>query len=216
MSIGARNRDMNDLWYAQALRSPSGATIPNAAVENILMMDDLQDEKTTRPGLWLESCKCHSMYNAALATRIDPRGFEAALKDRLRGVRGPDYLCIWMSTPQNRARLGIAAGDTVMPNERSELYPVSIDVCFSVANQYRPARSWDDLVGLLRNASAVVASLRIGHAIMFKGYDEVARELIYVDPDAPRQPGDWKNVRMTKLVHDRGIKPFVNVFPEER
>ena len=215
MIVGARNRDMNDLWYAQAVKNPEGNTVPNAAIESILKMDDLQDEGSTRPGLWLESCKCHSMYNATLATRIDPRGFEGDLRQRLRGARSPDYLCIWMNTPQNRAQLGISPSDTIMPNERSELYPLAMAICFGVVNHYRPTHGWDDLVTLLQNGNAVVGSQIVGHSIMFKGYDDETGLLIYVDPYAARQPRTWKDMHMDRATHDSEIKPFINVFPEE-
>ncbi len=215
MIVGARNRDMNDLWYAQAVKDAKGNTVPNAAIENILLMDDLQNGGT-RPDLWLESCKCHSMYNAALATRISPQGFEGDLRQRLRGARPPDYLCIWMSTPQNRAQLGIDPGDTTFPSERSDLYPVAMAVCFGVINRFRATHSWDELITLLRSANAVVASRRVGHSIMFKGYDEGTGELVYVDPYAAKHPDTWKGMRMDRTAHDADIKPFINVFPEER
>jgi hypothetical protein len=214
MSVGARNRDADDLWYVQAVANAGGETIPNAAIENILLMDDIQDGSSTNPKLWLESCKCHSMFNAALATRKNSRGFEEELKKRLRGVRGPDYLCVWMNTPQNRALLGIGAGE-IMPGERSDLYPKAMEVCFGVINEFRPAHTWEDLIELLRGRSAVVASLKLGHSIMFKGYDERSGELIYVDPYPPRLSGDWRNARMDRAGHDRDIKPFINVFFEE-
>jgi hypothetical protein len=214
MIAGARNWNKDDLWYAQSIRNTDGESIPNAAIENLLRMDDIQDRVDSTPKSWLESCKCHSMYNAALATRKDPDKFESEVKDRLRGVRGPDYLCIWMSTPQNRSFLGITP-DCIMPSEQSDLYPKAMMSCFGVGNDFRPSHDWNGLKALLVAGNAVVASLSVGHSIMFKGYDDATEEAIYVDPYPKNRSEEWKNMRMGKSEHDIGIKLFINVFPGE-
>lgn len=131
MIIGTPNKNMNELWYAQAIMK-AGVQVPNSGIEAMLMKDDLQDQKTTRPSLWLESCKAHSHYNAALATRKEPRLFELFIKDRLRGVRPPDYLCLYLNTPQNRAALGLTGPDVVMTNEFNEVYPPAMRTLFGV------------------------------------------------------------------------------------
>ena len=216
MIVGSRNFARDTLWYVQATMS-QGAIVPKSAIENILMLDDIQDATATTPVLWLETCKCHSNYNAALATRCNPDTFENDVAARLRGVRPPDYLCIWINTPQNRGALGIGAAP-VIPSENSEVYPKAMNACFGVANDYHPEHTWEDLVAWLKAKCAVVGS-RIagtsGHAIMFKAYDDGTGEVIYVDPLTSHDPEHWANMRMKKNTHDAVMKGFVNVYPPE-
>ncbi len=218
MVVGARNFENNDLWYVQARQISNGKIVPNSAIENLLMMDDLQDDlhdgEELLPKLWLESCKCHSNYNALLATRLDPAGFEADVKGRLRGVRPPDYLCVWMNTPQNRGKLGITE-KMLMANEHSELYPIAMRECFGVDNEYRPDHTWKEIADWVSGGSAVVASLKIGHSIMFKAFDSGTGELIYVDPYPKNKTRTWMKMRMSRDTHAADIQSFVNIYAPE-
>jgi hypothetical protein len=217
--VGAPNWNTDTLWYAQAVKNVKGETVPNSGIENILRKDDLQDQKTTRPGWWLEGCKNHSHYNAGLATRRDPAAFEKAMKLRLRGVRPPDYLCLWLNTPQNRAALGLTGADETMTNELNEVYPAAMQIVFDITCETWRIHTLDEALAWFSRGYAIVGSLSVSHSVMFKGYDVDTHELIYVDPDPPRVPAgvDWHNVRMGKVEfeRDRALKPVVNIFPPE-
>jgi hypothetical protein len=228
MIIGTRHMDRGDLWYAQAQLDGQGNTIPNSAIENILRKDDIQDGPVdlppaarTRPGLWLETCGSHAAANSVLATRRNPEALLSAL--RLPGggsVRPPDLLTVWMNTPQNRAKLSAARPnldpDAFMGNEIPQYFPVAVAEVFGAVCVYKDSSSWEITASLLRQRAAVqLCLIEPGHFITAKAYDDVTGEIIYIDPDPPRQPGDWKQVRMGKAEYQRNVKPWILVYPEE-
>jgi hypothetical protein len=226
--IGVRNFSRSDLWYAQSVRNAQGDVVPNSAIENILRKDDIQDgpanippEARTRPGLWLETCGSHTAVNLVLATRKDPEALLRSLKLPGGGsVRPPDLLTIWMNTPQNRAKLLAARPhldpDAYLGNEIPQYYPPAIAEVFGAICIYRESCVWETLISLLQQHAGVqLCLIDPGHYIGAVSYDEGTGEIIYIDPHPPRQPGDWKNVHMSKAEYQRNVKPFIVVYPEE-
>ncbi len=231
MIVGARNHLLNDIWWAQAIKDPTDPKkqIPNSGIEAILRKDDIQDgdpallpEQRTRAGLWLESCFSHSNFNGAVATRKDVRGFEETQTKRFPGVRPPDYMTLWLNTPQNYSALKTIRPDVIpenwLGNEIPQYYPHIMKEIFGVECIFTMTHTWDDLVAALKDASAVFFCLRQpGHGVLAHSYDSDTDEILYTDPDPPRVPAevDWRRVRMNKAEHDRNVKTFLNIYPDE-
>lgn len=231
MIVGARNHSLTDIWWAQAITDPADSKkqIPNSGIEAILKKDDIQDgdkkllpEQRTRPGLWLESCFSHSNFNGAMATRKDPYDFQKHLKKRLPFVRPPDYLTLVLNTPQNAQLLRKIRPDVNpaewMGNEIPQYYQEFMKLLFSVQCIFTMTHTWDDMKDMLTRKSAVFFDLiDPGHGVLAHSYDQDTDEIIYVDPDPPRvKVGDWRRVRMRRAEHDRNVKSWINVYPEEK
>ncbi len=221
MTIGTRNRDRADLWYAQAKRDADGDVAPNSAIEALLLKDDLQDHEQTRPGLWLETCGTHSAANCLMATRRDPGAFLESF--RLPGggfVRLPDLLTLWMNTPQNRAKLLAARPnldpDSLPGNEVPQYYPVAVAEVTGAACSYREGLAWVSILELLRQGSAVQLCLvKPGHYIAAVAYDDSVNQIIYIDPHPARQPKYSMRALMDRSEFEANVKRFSIIYPEE-
>jgi hypothetical protein len=220
MITGCKNMDRTDIWHAQAIVK-NGVSYPNSAIECMLRKDEIQEMQTSKPAMWLETCGSHSNVNAMMGTRKDPDAFLNSLKTPNHWYpRPPDILTLWMNTPQNYSKmLAVRPGldpDAYFGNEVPQYYPTAMKEVFDVSCQFIPSHQWSDLVAALKVGTSIVICLKKpGHYICAIGFDDATNEIIYVDPNAPRQTGDWKKARMKQIEHDTNTQPFIITYVEE-
>ncbi len=216
--MGARNSRRTDLFYAQAKKDSNGIIIPNSAIEEMLLKDDIQDMGSTNRNLWLESCGHHAAMNADVARLKDPDKFERSFSKKYPGMRPPDIMSLWVNTPQNYPTLKTVRPDldphTINGSEVPQYHSFLLGHLFGHKAEFAWDTEWDLTVSLVRSGAALVKCLiNPAHFIAVVDYDEQKKELVYLDSRAYIDD-NWDS-RLTELEYNSNTRKWGTICPAE-